>query len=397
MFLLHASFPRMGNVELTTICLLIVAVPLWLRDFIKERVYKRPSTGLLTQPGKINKERLVIKLIGLHGTLLIILFLYYLNPTYRISPRTAVFYNSFFYFLNLLAPWIVILSFVYFWIVDRRQKDPYDEYWHMGCLLTGRWKEVNPVVLKEHAKVWFIKAFFTPFMFAILVTSVGILLAYNWKGGFLSLFDYSLTLFYAIDVIYGVLGYILTFRLLDTHIRSTDPTLLGWVVCLACYSPFANFGINLFNYDDGINWNHWFAFPPGFYYFYGITIIFLSLVYCLATVAFGYRMSNLTFRGIITSGPYRFTKHPAYLCKVASWWLISLPFLSVEGPWTALKYTFSLSMITFIYYLRARTEEYHLSKYPEYVAYANWIKEHGMFSSIRRHFPALNKITLRRT
>src|SRR3990167_594637 len=112
MFLLHASFPRMGNVELTTICLLIVAVPLWLRDFIKERVYKRPSTGLLTQPGKINKERLVIKLIGLHGTLLIILFLYYLNPTYRISPRTAVFYNSFFYFLNLLAPWIVILSFV---------------------------------------------------------------------------------------------------------------------------------------------------------------------------------------------------------------------------------------------------------------------------------------------
>ena len=59
--------------------------------------------------------------------------------------------------------------------------------------------------------------------------------------------------------------------------------------------------------------------------------LFLVLVYCLATVAFGYRMSNMTYRGIITSGPYRFTKHPAYLGKVASWWLISLPFFSNEG------------------------------------------------------------------
>lgn len=384
---LHSSFPQMAMVKLTTLGLLVSVIPLWIFDFISAEVHKRPSAGLLAQPRKFNRERVVIKLIGLYGTFLIILIYYHLIYAFF----AAAYLKTFFDFLALLSPWVIILCFIYFWKLDGRQEDPYDEYWHAGCFLTGRFKEANPSIIKEYARAWIIKGFFAPYVFVILTGYVGSLLSFDWgKISFFSFYDYFLGLFYTMDIFYGVLGYILTCRLLDTHIRSTDTTILGWLVCLMCYGPFYSyFGIGLFAYDDGFDWNHWFALYPGFYYFYGITILFLSLVYGLATVAFGYRMSNLTYRGIITSGPYRFTKHPAYLCKVLSWWLISLPFFSVEGPLTALKNTLGLSIISLIYYLRARTEENHLSNYPEYVDYANWINKHGVFSSITKYFPAL--------
>ena len=387
MFFLHRAFPQMETIHLTTICLLATVIPLGLNDFLSVGVHRRSSAGLLVQPGNVNKERLVIKLVGLYGTFAIIFFYYHLIYTFF----NATYLKTFCDLLAFSSPWIIILCFIYFREVDRRQKDPYDEYWHMGCFLIGRFNEVNPIILKEYARAWFIKGFFIPYVFVILVRYVEILFSFHWENiSFFSFYNYLLNLFYTMDIIYGVLGYILTCRLLDTHIRSTDSTISGWLVCLICYGPFYTyFGLGLLSYDDGLNWNHWFAFDPVFYYFYGVTILFLSLVYCLATVALGYRFSNLTYRGIITSGPYRFTKHPAYLCKVVSWWLIALPFFSVEGPLTALKYTLSLSFITFIYYMRARTEENHLSNYPEYVNYAKWINEHGVFSFITKYFPAL--------
>lgn len=387
MFFLHARFPRMEAVYLTMICLMAAIIPLWLYDFCCVHVHKRPSTGLLARPGAIDKERLTIKLVGLYGTFIIILLYYH----FIVHFFAVAYLKTFLHFLALASPWIIILCYIYFREVDRRQKDPYDEYWHMGCFLTGRFKKINPVILKEYACVWLIKGFFTPYLVVILVHYVERLLAFNWDNrSFFLLYNYLLDLFYAADVIYAALGYIMTCRLLDTHIRSTEPTLLGWLVCLICYGVFhSHFGLGLLQYDDGLNWNHWFAFSPFFYYFYGLSILFLSCVYCLATVSFGYRTSNLTYRGIITSGPYRFTKHPAYLCKVASWWLISLPFFSVESPFMALKHTAVLGFITFIYYLRALTEENHLSNYPEYVQYARWINEHGLFSFITKHFPSL--------
>lgn len=370
------------------LCLLLTAIPLWLYDFRYLRVYKRLSDGPGKQLRAVDKQRLVTKLIGFYTTLLIILVLYHIIPIFRHS-----FFAPFFEYLYVFILGVILFSFFYFSAVDRRQKDPYDEYWHMGCLLTGRFKKIDGLILKEHALNWFIKAFFTPIVIGVLVKNVNHLFLFTWESGpesFLNIFKFLMVLFYIIDVIFGVLGYILTSRLLDTHIRSTEPTLLGWLVCLACYYPFATyFGIGLLEYDDGFAWNHWFAFTPFFYYFYGIVILFLSGVYALSTVAFGYRFSNLTFRGLITSGPYRYTKHPAYLGKVLAWWLIYVPFFSTEGPWIAVKNSLFLVIISLVYYLRARTEENHLSNYPEYVKYAEWINTHGVFKSLTKHFPAL--------
>ena len=40
--------------------------------------------------------------------------------------------------------------------------------------------------------------------------------------------------------------------------------------------------------------------------------------------------------------------------------------------------------LNLIYALRAKTEERHMSNDPDYVVYANWIDEHGIFRWIRR-------------
>lgn len=287
-------------------------------------------------------------------------------------------------------PFFIPLSIVYFFEIDRRQKDPFDEYWHMGLLVLGRFRVVDPSILREHARAWFIKAFFTPFMFALVVSNVQYFLTFQWQDrSFAGFCEILITIFFTIDVIYGASGYILTFRFLDTHIRSTEPTFLGWLVVLICYSPFYSaFGIGLLNYDDNLFWSDILKPYPFLYYLVGSLIIFLALVYCLATVAFGYRFSNLTYRGVITSGPYRFTKHPAYLSKTLLWWMMSLPFISAGGFLPAIKNTLCLLVITFIYYIRARTEENHLSNYPEYVEYAQWIKKNGVFSFLTKNFPA---------
>ena len=273
-----------------TVCLLITAGVLGMYDWHYRKVSLRCSTGLM-RAGPRDEQRLVIKLIGLFGTFLIILALYWLNPFYRQSPASITFYGYFFSFLNLVAPWIVIFSFVYFSYIDRRQKEPYDTYWHMGCLLSGRWKQVRWVYIKEHARVWFIKGFFTPFMFAVLVEYLHLIFSFNWqtKFSFFAVYDHLLNIFYTMDVLYGVLGYLLTLRVIDTHVQSTEPTLLGWLVCLACYHPFyAIAGIGRLHYESGITWQQWLAFTPVFYYACGLAIIFLSAVF-IAVYIFNFK------------------------------------------------------------------------------------------------------------
>ncbi len=49
-----------------------------------------------------------------------------------------------------------------------------------------------------------------------------------------ALFD----ILFTIDVQIGTVGYLLTFRPLDAHIRSGNPFLAGWLAALICYPPF---------------------------------------------------------------------------------------------------------------------------------------------------------------
>ena len=111
---------------------------------------------------------------------------------------------------------------------------------------------------------------------------------------------------------------------------------------------------------------------------WGGWLVALSAVYAWATVAFGFRFSNLTHRGIITNGPYAWTKHPAYVSKNLFWWFAVLPFLATSGnPVDMIRNSFVLLVVTGVYYWRARTEERHLMADPAYREYAEWMERNG--------------------
>ena len=143
-------------------------------------------------------------------------------------------------------------------------------------------------------------------------------------------------------------------------------------------------------YQDDAAFGAWLSGTPGVLIAWVVLISLLNLVYLWSTITFGVRFSNLTHRGILTNGPYRFTKHPAYIAKNLSWWLIAVPFLPVNGWDMALKQCAMLLGMNFIYYLRAKTEERHLSWGKTYVAYALWMNDNGIFRRLTKKMPLLN-------
>jgi protein-S-isoprenylcysteine O-methyltransferase Ste14 len=154
------------------------------------------------------------------------------------------------------------------------------------------------------------------------------------------------------------------------------------VSALICYPPFIlmNPGGPL-NYHDGTagehGWTHWLDGSP-LLILLGPILVLLAAIYAWATVAFGMRFSNLTHRGILTHGPYAWTKHPAYVSKNLFWWLAIMPFLATSGSLVdALRNSFTLAAVAGVYYWRARTEEKHLMADPAYRAYAAWMERNA--------------------
>jgi hypothetical protein len=356
-----------------------------------QRSYRNSGSGLAPQPLRpFDAGRLAVRLLGFAATLAIIGFVYWLFPEYSLDRNR--FYGPFWAYITALA-WVVVpLAPFYFAWIERRLHNPNDAYWQLGMLVLGR-DRINGPELRNHFMGWTVKAFFLPLMAVYLAGEVGSLgsaftnFQTDWHNWYQFLYDIA----YMLDLLFCVVGYTVTLRLFDSHIRSTEPTAFGWVIALMCYQPFYSIiGSTYLHYDDNIYWDNW--LDGGLRAAWAVAIIALVIIYGMATVSFGLRFSNLTYRGVITSGPYRFTKHPAYLSKNLSWWLISVPWVwEPQGHWyEALRNCCLIGLLNLVYYLRARTEENHLSlRDPDYVAYALWMEEHGMMRWAGRLLPVL--------
>jgi hypothetical protein len=334
----------------------------------------------------LSLRRVALRLYGLGATLALLALAYWLFAEYH-----GDFYRPYWQFLTLLAPCLLLVPPYLVW-ADRRAREEDDELLEFGLLASGRWRGRRRPLVVRHVLGWTVKAFFLPLMTVYLSQEISYLypLARSFDPHTLLRYDTCYHLCFAIDLLFCVVGYTATTRLFDSQMRSVEPTLLGWLVALVCYQPFyALLYGSYLQYEGGVNFSTWLAASPWLRDIVGTLIICLSLAYALATVAFGLRFSNLTHRGIITGGPYRFSKHPAYLTKNLSWWLISVPFALAGGWAAALRHCLLLLLLNGIYLLRARTEERHLSRDPVYVAYAEWINEHGLLAPLGRALPWL--------
>ncbi len=123
-------------------------------------------------------------------------------------------------------------------------------------------------------------------------------------------------------------GYVVSSRWIKNTLFSTEPTFLGWAVALLCYPPI-NRTLGVYYGTPGEN--GFFGIPiPGVVTFFALCSILSFTVYTSATVMFGLRFSNLTHRGIVTTGPYALVRHPAYASKNFSWWCVMLPYALYE-------------------------------------------------------------------
>lgn len=368
--------------------MVFTAGPMVVWSLLVDKVHLRPSTGIdwdNPRPAKAIRAVSLTKLLGLWASWAIIAGLYCLGRWY--------WDGQYLFAMQVLGTALVpmvVLSAPYVLWLDRRLVDPRDHCWHFGAMLLGR-EAFDPEEVKKHWRAWLIKAFFGAFMISIL------------PGGFAQVVEadlgelwqqpaqfawFLITLLFVVDVQIGTVGYLVTFRPLDAHIRSGNPFLGGWVAALLCYPPFV-FG---FMGGDGLlayevhtpGWVHWFENNPLLLGLWGAALVLLTAVYAWATLAFGIRFSNLTYRGVLTNGPYRFTRHPAYVSKNLFWWLSVLPFMvGPDGSMVdVIRNSFFLAVVSGIYYWRAKTEEAHLlAEDPKYREYHSWMSEHGLITA----------------
>lgn len=128
-----------------------------------------------------------------------------------------------------------------------------------------------------------------------------------------------------VDCGVALVGYACESRWLGNKTRSVEPTPFGWLVALACYPPYNTVLGTYLPLENGIQR---ITGEDTLLVFRALTVL-LFAIYASATVAFGFKFSNLTNRGIVARGPYRFLRHPAYVCKCSAWWLEHLPTITL--------------------------------------------------------------------
>jgi len=358
--------------------------PMVLWSLLVDRVHRNPSTGLdwdsAPRPLRDSMDVSLTKLAGLWATWGLIALIY----------CTARWYwqGNYIFAMDLFergAPFLFVLSIPYVLWIDRILKEPRDGAWHLGQWLIGGGDAaaVDREEIFNHLRSWAVKGFFLAFMLSIVpfgfhdvVTAPAGEILQNP----VTLTRYLMTAMFVVDVMFATVGYMLTMKPLDAHIRSANPYAAGWTAALICYPPFIMMGDNgPLDYHPGTaEWAYWLEGQYVLTTIVGALLVALTAIYAWATVAFGMRFSNLTHRGILTHGPYSWTKHPAYLSKNTFWWLSTLPFLATTNSLSdAVRNTLLMAVVTGVYYWRARTEERHLGADPAYAAYAEWMERNA--------------------
>lgn len=320
--------------------------------------------------------------------------------------RNAAYYQPWFRFLEIIG-WAYLIGGLPYVLLTRALKyDPTADRRDFASMTEkvvryfasfipgGRaWRPAFDDFDKKAVRGLLVKVFFAPLMtvffcdqFPHLVSNVGYMINgipdalanYNYTHRRFNndLFNISIALIFSIDVALAWCGYIISSRWVDNQTVSAEPTVLGWLVCLLCYPPFQMY-LGLYYAAPGEREvlqysNQWLIT------IFATMMVLSYIVYMAATLWFGVRFSNLTNRGIIRKGPFAFIRHPAYASKNFAWWCVMFPailFNATHAGWYhSLLQTLGLLLMTWIYYMRAITEERHLGVDPYYQAYCKQVR-----------------------
>jgi len=373
--------------------LLFTGGPMVAWSIFVDKVHRRASTGIdwekPAKPGSLIDVS-ITKLAGLWATWAIIGIFYcaarwYWDGQYLFAMQV----------IGVAGVPLFLCSVPYVLWLDRYTVNPRDGAWHFGAMLIGR-EDCELDEIKAHFRSWAVKGFFTAFMISILPPGFAYIV--NLDVAAMQMQPVAIArglieLLFVVDVQIAMVGYLMTMKPLDAQIRSANPYMSGWVAALICYPPFILMGdggpLN-YHYNTS-DWGFWLNDYPVLLWFWGAWLVFLTAMYAWATVIFGLRFSNLTYRGVITNGPYRFTRHPAYVSKNLFWWFATMPFLVTSNSFVDMvRNTAILAAVSGVYYWRAKTEERHLwGEDEKYRAYHAWMADNGPITRRLNHIIGL--------
>lgn len=278
--------------------------------------------------------------------------------------------------LLLIAPWYVRWA-------ERMSPSGCDGYARLGQLILRQrrwqWSEQKELLL-----AWLVKLIFIPLMYSWLMMATEDLLTFDWKLApsllIKGLFMYGL----AADLLIATAGYLFATRLLGNAVISTDKSWSGWLICLLCYPPLIWIYQQVKQQSNDLIWTDWLQPDQLLFWFWAAAVTLTWLMYWFSTLHFGLRFANLSWRGLVSTGPYRWVKHPAYLSKNLYWWLYLVPFYGVTNGYELTRNLLGLCFVSLVYFLRAYTEERHLLQFAEYRDYADLIRSDGLFARIKR-------------
>ena len=276
----------------------------------------------------------------------------------------------------------LMLFLVYAVVADGALDAPQDGLYALGAAALGR--RCDERALVDFALTQAIKLYFFTLMLAFLADDIvdfRSLALSSWSLADPTVVDAANRAIFSLDVAISGMGYLATLQLCGWHVRAPERTLSGWVACVVCYEPvYPALATAVFAFDGGDDPGE--VMGPGtiaFALWSGLTLL-CNAVYLSATAALGPHFSNLTRRGIVTSGPYRLSKHPAYLAKNAGWWLYWLPAFVAAGWPEGGRRALMLAAVSAVYFARAKCEERMLSEDAAYRDYADVIHGRGALS-----------------
>jgi protein-S-isoprenylcysteine O-methyltransferase Ste14 len=375
----------LSHAELSGLLILSIVVVLGVIEIARAPWLKtKPETQSFTAI----LSRAFVKYVGFFAGVAFIAFLYWIFPEYR-----RPYYDKYFEIVFMVLPWLPLIFAAYFLFAEWRFRPEKDGSWHMGKLVLGQWKEVSQEKIKYNLLGWLVKGYFLPIMFGDLANALPRFRLADWHlldQPFLNSFSLFFIAIVTFELVFVCAGYAFACRLFNSQIRSVESTLTGWFVALISYGPFLSlFYSRYFNYrENNVPWSSWLQGHETLIVIWGTLIIMLLVVHMWSDACFGVRFSNLTNRGIITNGPYRFCKHPAYIIKNLRWWMVAVPFAT--GGWEeALRLSLLLVGVGLVYAIRSVREEMMLSQDPDYIAYGLWMDKHGIFRGVGKIFPSL--------
>ena len=241
---------------------------------------------------------------------------------------------------------------------------------------------ISPLSTSERTTLLFllVKFIYLPMMIEFIVANWGLMQGKIWliQGTTpqLSFRYFNLVIFpLAIDILFlaecalYAFGYAFESARLRSRVKSVEPTFLGWAVALCCYPPFNKF-VN--------NYVSWYTDDAPLFSsdlltcVIRVAVLALFVIYFWGAVSLGAKCSNLTNRGIVMTGAFSVVRHPAYAAKNLAWWLGLLPALSNRT--LIIPAVLSMMFWSFMYFLRAITEERHLMADPDYQEYCKKVR-----------------------